>query len=253
MATVGRANNASYLNTSRLSYISTAPFNNDFYTYSTAIINRVTAGVMVPVAGATSGNCPAARVLRETGRKLVPGANPMPAGFNTYMVSVYDAQTGLTGFIDPNAPIFAIYNTDKPNFLLDGVDPNTGLTDQGLSVYTRGSVTADAGVTTDTNVTAGGSVTAGTTVTVGTGLVIRNQGTNNSAGSATAGVVTLAAGIATVSTSAVTANSLIFVSTSDDAGTPGWLRVVSRAPGTSFLINSSSNTDTSKVSWLIIN
>ena len=141
MATVGRANNASYLNTSRLSYISTAPFNNDFYTYSTAIINRVTAGVMVPVADANAGNCPAGRVLRETGRKLVPGANPMPSGFNTYMVSVYDAQTGLTGFIDPNARIFAIYNTDKPNFLLDGVDPNAGMTDQGLSVYTQGSGT----------------------------------------------------------------------------------------------------------------
>jgi len=175
MATVGRANNASYLNTSRLSYISTAPFNNDFYTYSTAIVNRATVGVMVPVADANAGNCPAGRVLRETGRKLVPGANPMPAGYNTYMVSVYDAQTGLTGFIDPNARIFAIYNTDKPNFLLDGVDPNAGETDQGLSVYTQGSGTFGNFISTASYLTvAGNALVGGNLSTLGSAMVAGN-------------------------------------------------------------------------------
>lgn len=119
MATTGRTNNGSTQATSRRSYIATDVYDGFFFRYSTSLQNFVTIGVLSAVPGA-AGNAPAGRILRETGRKLVPGANP---GVSNYMVSVYDAVSLLTGFIDPNARVFAAYNSDKPNFLPN--DANT--------------------------------------------------------------------------------------------------------------------------------
>lgn len=65
------------------------------------------------------------------------------------------------------------------------------------------------------------------------------------------GTATLAGGTATVSNTAVTANSRIFLTSQADGGTPGFLRVSSRVPGTSFTITSSSGTDTSTVAYEI--
>jgi hypothetical protein len=56
------------------------------------------------------------------------------------MVGVFDNQSMLSGFIDPNSPEFAVYNTDRPNYLVDAVDPAGGLTDQGPPVKTNGQV-----------------------------------------------------------------------------------------------------------------
>jgi hypothetical protein len=138
MATIGRTSGASFLNSPRLSYIATAVFNTYFYSYSTSINARLeTIGTLAAVTGANAGNCPMGRVLRENGRKLYPGANP---GITTYLVGVYDSQTLLTGFIDPNAGVFQIYNTDKPTYLQDGVEPTVASTDRGPSIYTRGNV-----------------------------------------------------------------------------------------------------------------
>jgi hypothetical protein len=179
MATIGRANNASYLNTARLSYISTAPFYNNFFTYTTMVNSQgTTVGVFTPVSGATVGNCPAARVLRETGRKIYPGANPMPSGYNTYMVSVYDAQTQLTGFIDPNSSVWCIYNNDKPNFWADGVDPTTQVTDQGLSIYTLGNITSQGFISTASYLNvAGNALVVGNMSTLGNAMVAGNLST----------------------------------------------------------------------------
>jgi hypothetical protein len=183
MATIGRANNASYLNTARLSYISTAPFYNYFFTYTTMVNSQgTTVGVFSPVSGATVSNCPAARVLRETGRKLYPGANP---NVNTYMVSVYDQQTQLTGFIDPNSSVWCIYNNDKPNFWPDGVDPTTLVTDQGLSIYTLGNVTSQGFISTASYLNvAGNALVVGNVSTLGNLLV---AGVVSSLGTITSG------------------------------------------------------------------
>jgi len=186
MATIGRANNASYLNTARLSYIATAPFNNNFYTYTTSVNSQgTTVGALSAVLGASAGNCPAGRVLRETGRKLYPGPNP---GITTYMVSVYDAQTQLTGFIDPNASVWCIYNNDKPNFWADGVDPTTNVTDAGLSIYTLGNITSLGFISTASylnvasNAYIGGSQSTVSNLYVGgNSLVIGNTSTLGSA------------------------------------------------------------------------
>jgi len=141
MATIGRTNGASFTNTPRLQYISTAPFNTYFYSYSTSLnASLQTIGTLSVVSGATAFTCPQGRVLRENGRKLYPDANP---GITTYLVGVYDAQSMLSGFIDPNARVFQIYNTDKPNFLADGVEPSGSATDLGPSVYTAGDLLAE--------------------------------------------------------------------------------------------------------------
>lgn len=81
--------------------------------------------------------------------------------------------------------------------------------------------------------------------TVGTGLRIA-EGSN-----AKQGVATLVAGAVTVSNTSVTANSRIFLTSQSDGGTPGFLRVSARTPGTSFTITSSSGADTSVVAYQI--
>lgn len=82
--------------------------------------------------------------------------------------------------------------------------------------------------------------------TVGKGLYIK-EGTD-----ATMGRATLIGGTIVVLTSKVTANSEIFITSNVDGGTNGFVRVSARTAGTSFTITSSSATDTSTVSWIIV-
>lgn len=74
------------------------------------------------------------------------------------------------------------------------------------------------------------------------------EGTN-----ANMGVATLVGGTVTVTTNKATANARIFVTRQNSSGTPGQVEVSNRTPGTSFVITSTSGTDTSQVAWLIIN
>lgn len=80
----------------------------------------------------------------------------------------------------------------------------------------------------------------------GKGLKVK-EGTN-----AKMGTAVLVAGTVTVSTTAVTANSRIFLTNQAAGGTPGFLRVGTKTAGTSFTIVSSSNTDTSTIAWFIV-
>jgi hypothetical protein len=82
-------------------------------------------------------------------------------------------------------------------------------------------------------------------LTAGAGLKIR-EGVN-----AKMGTATLAAGTVVVNTTAVAANSRVFLCSNADGGTPGFVRVSARSAGTSFTITSSSGTDTSTVAWII--
>ena len=135
-------------------YITTSSYHNDIYRYTTSRnpTTFVVSGTLTSLATLGTGtatNCPANRILRENGRRLNKDANP---GLSTLLVGVYDSVSGLSGFIDPNSPRFAVYNGDKSVFQDNGVDPNSGLTDQGPPIYTRGSITAGSGLT----LTAGG-------------------------------------------------------------------------------------------------
>lgn len=81
--------------------------------------------------------------------------------------------------------------------------------------------------------------------TAGLGLKVK-EGSN-----ARMGAATLVAGTVTVNTTAVTANSRIFLTAQTTGAGPGALRVSARTAGTSFTITSSSATDTSSVAWMI--
>jgi hypothetical protein len=137
MATLGNANNASEQNTSRRSYIATAPFYAHFFTYTTYLDNITTRGRLTQVAGANCAKCPTGRILRENGRKLYPDANP---DITKYLVGVYDSVTFLSGYINPNDSVFAIYNSDRPNYIEDN---NDGL--EGAPVLTTGNVISTEG------------------------------------------------------------------------------------------------------------
>lgn len=80
----------------------------------------------------------------------------------------------------------------------------------------------------------------------GKGIFIK-EGSN-----ARMGISTLTAGSVVVSTTAVAANSRIFLTNNVNGGTAGFLRVSAISAGTSFTITSSSGTDTSQIAWLII-
>lgn len=85
-------------------------------------------------------------------------------------------------------------------------------------------------------------ITAGNKIKIATG-------TNASIGVSGA----MVAGTITVSTTAVTAGSLIYLSVNTPGGTQGFLSVGTIVAATSFVINSSGATDTSTVNWWIIN
>ena len=148
---------------SKLSYISTGAFNSVIYQY-TAQLNpttlknegRLTAITTSPAGTAlTATNCPAGRILRELGMKLYPGVHPGLAvgdtfsgavvgttATNKYWVKVFDAQTGVRGYIDPNAPTFALYNSDKSLEVIDAQENAGGVPARlGQPVNTAGNVT----------------------------------------------------------------------------------------------------------------
>lgn len=81
--------------------------------------------------------------------------------------------------------------------------------------------------------------------TVGTGVFLK-EGTD-----ARMGVADLVGGTVDVATVKITNNSRIFLTSQQDGGTPGWLRVSARVNGTGFTITSSSGTDTSSVAWIV--
>lgn len=129
MATIGTASHANFTNSSRRLYIATAPFHTHFFSYNGETLSLVTE--------ASCETCPIGRILRETGRKLYPGANP---GVTHYMVGVYDSVTFLNGFINPNDNVFAVYNSDKPTYVPDN---NDGL--EGAPVLTTGNIISSEG------------------------------------------------------------------------------------------------------------
>jgi hypothetical protein len=124
-------------------YVAASVFHNDFFSYTVSknVFTNVTTGILAaPIAGANALNCPAGRILRESGKKLYPGVHP---GVSTYMVGVIDSVTFLAGYIDPNSPIFAVSNNDIPAVFANGVDPGPGgLADEGQPVFTNGRIVA---------------------------------------------------------------------------------------------------------------
>ena len=138
----------------RRQYIATGVFNNNIFSYSTSVNAQLqTVGSLVVNPSATAANCKAGHILRENGKRLIKGVDPnitdpTNGASYTYLVGVFDANSFLNGYIDPNSPLFAVYNTDKPydqDPLTEGVDGSTGLQDLGQPVLTRGNITTTSG------------------------------------------------------------------------------------------------------------
>lgn len=66
------------------------------------------------------------------------------------------------------------------------------------------------------------------------------------------GTATLVAGTKVVTDAAITATSVIRLSSKSTTGTPGAVYVSARTPGTSFTITSTSGTDTSTIQYEIV-
>jgi hypothetical protein len=154
----------------RRQYIATESFVNDFYTYTTSTdANGLTTGSLTQVSGATAATCPAGRVLRDNGKRLYPSAHP---NITYPMIGVFDPQTFLAGFINPNSPIFAMFNSDKPYFTDNlgdgknaGFDQNlssTGLVNEGNAVFTNGNVISGKQVYSDKRFSTTGAAVATT-------------------------------------------------------------------------------------------
>lgn len=67
---------------------------------------------------------------------------PNNSNLTSYMVGVFDPQSGLSGFIDPNSVNFAINSSDLPVFLNNdiGRGPFTNIKNSGNPVVTNGNI-----------------------------------------------------------------------------------------------------------------
>lgn len=143
-------------------YISSTQFNNNFFSYTLTrnhTTNIQTGDLSANIHGADANSCPAGRILRENGQKLYPGVNP---GVNTFMVGVIDTQTLLSGYIDPNSFVFAVYSTQLPVFFTNGSDPTIGgIQDLGPPTYTGGIVRCSNVITTGDIISSGNVLALG--------------------------------------------------------------------------------------------
>jgi len=191
MSSVG----ASLKDSSRRQYISTGDFSGQFFTYSTSVnASLVTVGTLTAIV-ADAYDFQPGQILRETGRKLIECVNPGLVDPNsgsvyTYLVGGYDANSCLSGFIDPNCSVFAPFNSDKPYFLdttTEAVDASVdpAIKDEGAPVYTNGDITSILGniVASNGNISAmrgsmyaSTTMTAVSTITSTNGNIVASQG-----------------------------------------------------------------------------
>jgi hypothetical protein len=176
MSAISRTSGVAGAGAPNRTYIAMRGYVNDFFSYTTSINNDfLTTGTLAPVVGATSGNCLTGDLLRETGKRLFPGANP---GVNTLMVSVFNFATGLKGFIDPNSLAFTPQNTDRPYYIDSaGYNPNSSVAsgrrnDQGPPVITQGDVIASGNLAVTGTADIGGNTTIGGTTTMNNILIV---------------------------------------------------------------------------------
>lgn len=147
-------------------YITTGSFNGQLFSYATSFNSATltTTGALTAVEGATPANCPQGRVLRATGKKLYPGGSY--PGVSTMLIGVYDSLSLLSGYIDPNSSVFALYNHDKPVDTIDAFDLSGNVTHRGPPVFTLGDVIAGRQIRS----TGGGALATTGTVNINANL-----------------------------------------------------------------------------------
>lgn len=136
LPTAKLAQGGSYGQQSTKTYQSTAPFNTKLFVYSTSINSSlVTVGSLTVNPNATTANCPINRVLQTNGKFLLPGVHP---NINQPYVGVYDPISQLNGYIDPTDPTFAVFDVNFPPSMYNlGISsPTATLAGQGTGVRT---------------------------------------------------------------------------------------------------------------------
>lgn len=210
--------------------------NANFTTITTGIGSSTTAKYLFGAVGTT--NYRTAIGAGATSTALTAGAN-------------------YVGTLIPSAPITAATSSTNPWAVNLGVLPIGTYTSGTGTVTNSASLYIDGAAAFATNnyalyVNSGNTVLNNGNLSLGTAGNKINiaTGTNASVGRAT-----LVGGTVTVNTTAVTANSEIFLTdrTTGALTNVGTLTVGTVVAGTSFVINSTNILDTSNVSWFIIN
>jgi hypothetical protein len=145
------------------------------------------------------------------------------------MVGVFDILNNLSGYINPNDPVFALFNGDRPNYLKDSV--NSQAKNLGAPTLTQGNVICSGDVITS-------------------GSLILNSG-NTGIARMTSGTVVGPYRKLTVNASHCHVGSIVML-TYTGLNNPGILSAEAIADG-SFQIVSSSTTDAGVVMYLIVN
>lgn len=222
------------------------PYTPATYTAHGVLIGEGTSSIVATSAG-TAG-----QILQSGGASADPAwtTATYPATTTINQLLYSSAANTVSGLATANS---AILNTSSG-----------GVPSLATSPSVSGTITAGTGLTATTgNITA----TAGNLVlgTAGNKIVSTSVGSGTSAGANSFGTVTLGSGTATVSTTAVTASSIILLTRqspgSTGANALGQLSIGTVSAGTSFVINAlttansttNATTDVSVVGWMIIN
>lgn len=178
----------------------------------------VVAGTGLTYTTATRGLALAALAGDVTG---APQTNTIAAATVTGKV--------LTGYVSGSGVVAA---TDTILQGINKLNGNTALKANIAAPTLTGDVTLSTGNLLISTIGKGPQVKTGANAKIGTAVLV--------------------GGTVTVANTSVTANSRIFLTSNTDGGTPGWLRVSAKTNATSFVITSSSGTDTSTVAWYMV-
>ena len=199
-----------------------------FYSYTVAM--NTTTYVNTGTLTANGTTIARGTLLRENGKKLYPDANP---GITKFYVGVFLTESPFTsGFIDPNAGFFVLYNGDKPTYL-GGSSDFVGLA---------------GGTPTIPSLTTVGAVTAGTGVVATTGGVVATAGplraatvTTNS--STTSGALTFNPTLGNVFRFTATLNGAVTLAASTATNTAGQVIYVFITSGGGQSLSDGTNVD----------
>ncbi len=215
---------------------------------SSSAVNDGTGDVVLTVG--SNGNSLIANSATATGLQWAPAI--VNGGGFAYTVATRTLVGTLTGDVTGTLTATTIAATTVTGKALTGFVSGAGTVTAADTILTafnkiNGNVALKAPLaspvfTGDVNASTGNVLVS----TIGKGLQVKT-GTN-----AKIGTAVLVAGTVTVANTSVTANSRIFLTSNTDGGTPGWLRVSAKTNATSFVITSSSATDTSTVAWIIV-
>lgn len=223
-----------------------------------AVSNRFDSVGSAGASTGGSGSVPFATVRSPLSSDIIGPNGPWKVG-QEWVNSTSDLVFVLTSYASSAGQVTATWTPTGGS--TSSVTSIAGTTSQIVASSATGAVTLSIAAP----FVAPGSITAATFVSAANGdltstngnlnLVTTGKkiniavGTNASTGKSAG----MTAGTITIPTTAVTANSLIFLTNAAPSGGIGFLSVGTITPSANFVINSTNAGDTSQVNWWIIN